>query len=297
MLCVGTLVLGVYNAFGQYYRFAAADAARADFRAKAISYVLAGGLVGGVLGPATSRYTVGLLSARYAGAYFSLIVFMAIAMALLTRLRIPPPAVEAGHQPARPMREIAAQPVFIVAVLAAALGYGVMNFLMVATPLEMTGVCGHPYSAAAAVVSAHVVGMFAPSFVTGSLINRFGVLRVMLAGVALNLVCLSIALSGVTVAHFWWALMVLGVGWNFLFVGATALLTETYRPAERAKVQGTNDLCVFMTTMTTSFGSGYLLHARGWITIVLIGLCTMVVCGVMLLSFAARRGAAARAAA
>ena len=296
-LCAGTLVLGTYNAFGQYYRFAAADVAAPEFKAKAISYVMAGGLLGGVLGPTVSRVTVDMLDTRYAGAYLFLIVFMLVAVALLVNLRIPAPRPAGSGDHARPLREIAAQPVFIVAVLSAAIGYGVMNFLMVATPLEMTGVCGHPYSAAAGVISAHVVGMFAPSFVTGSLIARFGVLRVMLIGVVINMICLAIAAAGVSVAHFWWSLTLLGIGWNFLFIGATALLTEAYRPAERAKVQGLNDVCVFMTTMVTSLGSGYLLQESGWTTILLIGFCSIAACGIMLLTFAGRRSVRAGASA
>jgi MFS family permease len=138
-----------------------------------------------------------------------------------------------------------------------------MNLLMTATPLAM-GVCGHPYSAAATVISWHVIGMFAPSFVTGSLIKRFGVLNVMLAGVVLNFACIGIALAGVDVPNFWAALFLLGVGWNFLYIGATALLTETYRPAEKATAQGANDLAIFVVMATSSFASGLLLETNGW---------------------------------
>jgi len=161
---------------------------------------------------------------------------------------------------------IAAQPAFVVAVLAAAFGYGVMNLLMTATPLAM-GVCGHPYSAAATVISWHVIGMFAPSFFTGALIARFGVLQVMLAGVVLNLACVAIALAGVDVANFWGALVLLGIGWNFLYIGGTTLLTDTYRPAEKAKAQGLNDMLVFVTMATSSFSSGLLLEKNGWQTL------------------------------
>ncbi len=164
---------------------------------------------------------------------------------------------------ARMLAEIAAQPAFVVAVLAAAFSYGVMNLLMTATPLAM-GVCGHPYSATALVISSHVIGMFAPSFFTGSLIKRFGVLQVMLWGAILNLVCIGIALAGVDVPNFWGALVLLGIGWNFLYIGATTLLTETYRPAERAKAQGVNDMMIFLTMATSSFSSGLLLEQNGW---------------------------------
>jgi MFS family permease len=154
--------------------------------------------------------------------------------------------------------------VFAVAVISSAFGYGVMNLLMTATPLAM-GFCGHPYNDAANVISAHVVAMFAPSFFTGALIRRFGVLKMMLTGVVLMCVCLSVSLSGVSVAHFWWSLVLLGLGWNFMFVGGSTLLTECYHPSEKAKAQGLHDLLVFCTTATSSFSSGLLLKANGWL--------------------------------
>jgi MFS family permease len=264
LLLCGTFVFGAYNAFGQYYRFAAADAAPGDFKAKAISLVLAGGLVGGLIGPNTSRFTVDLFSTRFLGAYLSLIGFLVLVIAVLRLLRIPPPSAAESKEPPRPLAVIMRQPAFVVAVIASALSYGIMNLLMTATPLEMTAVCGHPYSAAAMVISSHVVGMFAPSFFTGSLIKRFGHLNVMFAGVLINFACIGIALSGITIAHFWWALVLLGVGWNFLYIGSTALLTETYRPSEKAKAQGANDSLVFLAMVTSSFSSGYLLNSNGW---------------------------------
>lgn len=158
------------------------------------------------------------------------------------------------------------QPAYIVAVVASGFGYGIMNLLMTATPLAM-GVCGHPYSAAATVISWHVIGMFAPSFFTGSLIKRFGVLNIMMVGVALNLACVAIAIAGVDVANFWFSLVLLGIGWNFLFISGTTLLTETYRPEERAKAQGANDLSIFIIMATSSFASGLVLEASGWNTL------------------------------
>jgi MFS family permease len=266
LFCLGTTVFGVYNAFGQYYRFAAADVATHDFKAKAISYVLAGGLVGGIIGPSLSRFTVDLLPTTYLAAYLTLIGFLVLAIVVLRFLEIPPPTAAEARETGRSLAEIAAQPAFVVAVLSAALSYGVMNLLMTATPLAM-GICGHPYAAAATVISSHVVGMFAPSFVTGSLIKRFGVLNMMLAGVLVNLVCIGVALAGVEVANFWWSLVLLGVGWNFLYIGATALLTETYHSAEKAKAQGANELCILLTMATSSFSSGMILEANGWQTL------------------------------
>jgi MFS family permease len=266
LFCFGTTVFGVYNGFGQYYRFAAADVALPAFKAKAISYVLAGGLVGGIVGPSLSRFTVNLLPTTYLGAYLVLIVFLVTALVLFRFLEIPPPTGSEAREGGRPLAVIAAQPAFVVAVLCGAFSYGVMNLLMTATPLAM-GVCGHPYAAAATVISSHVVGMFAPSFVTGDLIRRFGVLQVMLAGVVLNLVCIAIALAGIEIANFWWSLVLLGVGWNFVYIGATALLTETYHVAEKAKAQGANELCILATMATSSFSSGMILETNGWQTL------------------------------
>lgn len=263
LLCFGTLVWGTYNAFGQYYRFVAAEVAAADFRATAVSLVLAGGLVGGIVGPTLSRFTVDLVGPKFAGAYLALIAFALVTMAILSRIRIPEPTAAEQAGSGRPLSEIAAQPKYIVAVLSGALGYGVMNFLMTSTPIAMR-VCGHPYGDAAFVISSHVVAMFAPSFVTGSLIKRLGAIPVMLVGAALNIVCIAIALSGVEVANFWWALVLLGVGWNFLYIGGTTLLTETYRPEERAKAQGANEFAIFAMMAVSSFSSGMIVTNAGW---------------------------------
>jgi len=263
ILCLGALVFGVYNAYGQYYRFAAADVAGPGYKSTAISLVLAGGLVGGILGPTTSRVTVDLLTPRFTGAYLALIGFALVTLLLLRFTRIPAPDPTAQAASGRPLREIAAQPKFIVAVMSGAIGYGVMNFLMTSTPIAM-GVCGHPYSDAAFVISAHVIGMFAPSFVTGALIRRAGVLPVMFAGALLNFAAIGVALSGISVAQFWWSLVLLGVGWNFLYVGGTTLLTETYRPEEMAKAQGANEQTIFVVMVISSVASGATVTAAGW---------------------------------
>jgi MFS family permease len=263
MLCFGTLVFGVYNAYGQYYRFAAADVASGDFKATAISLVLAGGLVGGVLGPTSSRWTINLLGPKFMAAYLVLIGFAVITMLLLRLIRIPTPSAAEQSATGRPLRQIAAQPKFIVAVLGGAIGYGVMNFLMVSTPIAMQA-CGHPYGDAAFVISSHIIGMFAPSFVAGPLIRRLGVLPVMFAGALFNFVAIAIALSGISVAQFWWSLVLLGVGWNFLYIGGTTLLTETYRPEERARAQGTNEQAIFIMMAISSLTSGMTVTSAGW---------------------------------
>lgn len=288
LLCAGTMLMGAYNAFGQYYRFAAADAASPGFKAKAISYVLAGGLVGGIVGPQLSTYTRGLWTPDYSASYASLFVFCLAAMAIASRLRIPNAAEVVSHEPTRSLNEIVKQPVFIVAATVAALGYAVMNLLMTATPLAM-GFCGHPYSAAASVIAAHVVAMFSPSFVTGSLIKRFGVLRVMAAGVAAQLTCVAIGLSGQMVANFWWALVLLGVGWNFMYIGGTTLLTEAYRPAEKAKTQGFNEITIFAVQALSAFSSGVLVNTRGWEVLNYAALPFIAIAGASLAWLAAKR--------
>ena len=294
LLCAGVLVLGVYNAFGQYYRFAAADAVGYDFKAKAISLVMAGGLVGGIIGPEMSKHTRDMFAVPFLGAYASLIVFCLITMVLLAFIRIPQPSVAERHEPVRPLAQIMAQPAFIVAVTGSALGYGVMSLLMTVTPLAM-GLCGHAYSSAALVIEWHVIGMFAPSFFTGSLIRRFGVLSVMLAGVVLEALCVGVALSGVLVANFWWALVLLGVGWNFLYVGGTTLLTECYRPSEKAKAQGTHDFLVFLTSAMSSFSSGLLMNRNGWEMLNYAALPVLAVIGAAITWLALRRRSAVTA--
>jgi MFS family permease len=292
LLCFGAMVFGVYNAVAQYYRFAAADAASPDFKAKAISLVMAGGLVGGIIGPETSKLTVDLLSTRFLGSYLSLIGFLVVVAFVVQLLRIPPPT-EAEHRgPVRPLADIMAQPAFIVAALAAAIGYGVMNLLMTATPLAM-GICGHPYSAAATVIGWHVIGMFGPSFFTGSLIKRFGLMQVMFTGAIILYVCVGIALSGIDIPHFWFALVLLGIGWNFLFIGGTTLLTEACTPAERAKTQGANDLIIFIVMATTSFSSGVLIEKNGWQVLNYLALPFITVVAAALLWLFFRRRAAA----
>jgi MFS family permease len=290
LLCFGALVWGTYNAFGQYYRFVAAEVAAPEFRATAVSLVLAGGLVGGIVGPTLSRYTVDLAGPKFAGAYLALIVFALATMAVLSRIRIPEPTAAEQAASGRPLSEIARQPKYVVAVMAGAISYGVMNFLMTSTPIAM-GVCGHPYGDAAFVISSHVIGMFAPSFVTGGLIRRLGPIPVMLAGAALNIVSIAIALSGVAVANFWWSLVLLGVGWNFLYIGATTLLTETYRPEERAKAQGANETAIFAMMAISSFSSGMIVTNAGWekVNFAAMPLIAVVVLALLYLFFEMRK--------
>jgi MFS family permease len=295
LLCLGTLIWGGYNAYGQYYRFAAADIATPDTRANAISMVLAGGLVGGVLGPASSRFSIDLVGPKFMGAYLVLILFALMSTFLLRFIRIPTPTAAERAASGRPLREIAAQPKFVVAVLSGAVSYGVMNFLMTSTPIAMQ-ICGHSFGDAAFVISSHVVAMFAPSFFTGPLIRRFGVVPIMLVGAALNLLCIGAALAGIAVMNFWWAMVLLGVGWNFLYIGGTTLLTDTYRPEERAKAQGLNDQSIFIVMVISSFASGMTVTIAGWDRVNLAALPLVALITAALVWFALHQRARAAAA-
>lgn len=264
LLCLGMMVMGIYTAFGKYYRFAAADVASPDFKAKAISYTLAGGIVGGIIGPEmATRTTLIFESQAYLGPYISLGVVCLVATLLLTRLEIPKLTAHERNEFRRPLKTIMGQPVFIVAALASMLSYGIMNLMMTSTPLAMRA-HDHHFNDAAFVLQWHMIGMYGPSFFTGALINRFGVLNIILTGTALLLGCVVAALSGTALINFWTALFVLGIGWNFMYVGGSALLTEAHTPAERAKTQAANDFLVFLTMAISSTSSGVLLNKSGW---------------------------------
>jgi MFS family permease len=266
LLCLATFICGFYSAFGASIRFAAADAADAyqpSFKAKAISLVLAGGILGGVVGPEVSKWSRTWLAAEFSGTYLTLAGFAVLSFLLAQLLRLPLTKILASDVPARPLKEILRQPTCWVAILTAALAYGTMNLLMVATPLAMS-VCKHPYALAALVLEWHVIGMFAPGLITGNLIQRFGTLPIIAVGCCLMLASVVIAISGVDLMNFLAGLALLGVGWNFMFTGGTALLTTCYKPSEKNKVQGFTDLCVFTVMITSSASSGALLHSNGW---------------------------------
>lgn len=267
LFCVGTALNGIHNGFAMFYRFAAVDGAGREGHGKAISYVLAGGVLAALVGPELAKHTKDLFDpVIFAGSFASLILVAMAMLAILQFIRIPMPSESERRGPQRPLSVIARQPAFVVAVLGGMVAYGAMNFVMTATPLAMR-VCGYSFESTAFVIQWHVFAMFAPSFFTGHLIKRFGLPNVMLTGVVLMAVCVAINLAGETVLHFWIALAVLGLGWNFLFVGATTLLTTTYRPSEKAKVQALNDLLVFGTVAATAFSAGVAHHAFGWASI------------------------------
>ncbi|MGC2414859.1 MAG: MFS transporter [Stellaceae bacterium] len=264
LFCVGTFLLGTYNGTAQQYRFAASEIADEAFRPKAISLVLAGGVVSAVFGPETAKWSSELFApVLFAGCYVIIIGLCAAAAVLLCFIDLPRPAAPVLRRAGRPLAEIAMQPAFITAAITGMVGYGVMSLVMTATPIAMLD-CGHEFGDAAFVIQWHALGMYAPSFVTGHLITRFGLVRIMLTGAALLLVCCAINLAGLAVANFWAANVVLGIGWNFLFIGATTLLTRTYRAEEKGKVQALNDFLIFGTVAMSSFASGALLSGVGW---------------------------------
>jgi MFS family permease len=263
LLCFATVIAGYYNANAGLYRFAAAELAAPEWREKAVSMVMAGGLIGAVAGPNLAKATREAFAVPFAGAYIALAAVALLSMAVMHFIEFPPAPTRKESSGGRSLAEIARQPVFIVAAAAGALGYGVMNLLMAATPIAMQ-ICSLPFSDAALVLEWHVIGMFAPGFFTGHLIRRFGALPVMGAGLLLNLGCIAIALSGVELQHFIVSLFLLGVGWNFLFTGSTTLSLTAYAPEERDRAQGALNFCVFATLALTSFASGVLVTTQGW---------------------------------
>jgi MFS family permease len=264
LLTVATLVAGYYSANGQLYRFAAAELAEASFREKAVSWVMAGGLIGAILGPNLASKSKGWFETPFMGAYVALTVVAVLGMVLMHFVKFPPVVEKAkGSSEGRPLAEIVKQPVFIVAAVSAAMSYGVMNLLMAATPLAMQ-VCGYQFSDAALVLEWHVIGMFAPGFFTGHLIKKFGTVQIMAVGVLLNFVCIAVALSGTDLNQFLVALFLLGVGWNFVFTGSTTLSMNAWRPEEKDRGQAAINFCVFATMAFTSFASGALVTTQGW---------------------------------
>ncbi|PKO62371.1 MAG: MFS transporter [Betaproteobacteria bacterium HGW-Betaproteobacteria-18] len=263
LLCAATVIAGYYNANANLYRFAAAELAAPAWKEKAVSMVMAGGLIGAVAGPNLAAQTRTLTAVPFMGAYLALAGVALLSMGVLAFIIFPAAAVKKHHDEGRPLREIMRQPTFMVAAACGALGFGVMNLLMAATPLAMQQ-CSLPFSDVALVLEWHVIGMFAPGFFTGHLIKRFGVLPIMGIGVLLNAICIVIALSGVDLQQFLIALFLLGVGWNFLFTGSTTLSLQTYTPAEKDRAQGALNFFVFATTALSSFASGVLVTTQGW---------------------------------
>lgn len=280
------MLVGGYQGFAQYYRFAAADVASADFKSRAISWVIAGGVVAALAGPNIARVTQGIGPVPFMASYLALSGLSVLALLVVTRMAIPPMMGAEAHGPARPLLEIMRQPVFMTALIGSSVGYAVMVMVMTATPLAMQ-ICGQSLGAAATVIQWHVLGMFLPSFFTGNLIRRYGVLPIMGIGIALLGGHVAVALTGIEFLHFLSGLILLGVGWNFLFIGGTTLLIEAYRPAERAKTQAAHDFLMFGAVSVASFSAGGLLNAWGWQSVNLtvlpfLGVALMAVLGLVL---------------
>lgn len=288
VLCIGTLLVGAYQGFAQFYRFAASEVSDERFRPRAISFVLAGGIVAALLGPALGHLGGPLLSQAYAGSFVLLAAVSLLAAGLLLGLRMPQPRSVDGESEGRPWTAIVRQPTYLVALFGAATGYGIMILAMTATPLAMVQ-HDHGLADTARVIQLHVLGMFLPSFFTGSLIARFGVLRIMFAGIALFAGHVLLSLSGTGFGSFASALVLLGVGWNFLYIGGTTLLTGTYTSAERSRAQGTNDMTIFAVGLASSLGAGALLQSLGWQTMNLLLLPWLGIAGLAILWLAWRR--------
>ncbi len=264
LLVCATVIAGYYSANGQLYRFAAAELSVESFREKAVSLVMAGGLMGAIVGPNLASRTKDIVATPFMGAYLALALVAVLGLVVISFIRFPAvPVKKVGDAQGRALSVIMRQPIFIVAAATAALSYGVMNLLMAATPLAMQ-VCGFAFSDAAWVLEWHVIGMFAPGFFTGHLIKRFGTLTIMGVGVLLNFVCIAVALSGVQLHQFLIALFLLGLGWNFLFTGSTTLAMRAWRPEEKDRAQAAINFCVFATMALTSFASGALVTTGGW---------------------------------
>ncbi len=259
----GYALLGVYQGFTNYYRFAASEAAAPDFRARALSWVIAGGVVAAILGPQLAYWPRDWFVPSFLGSFLAQAALGVLALCALAQLRMPRPSVVRAGAPMRSGAELVRQPVFLVAMGGAAVSYAVMLLVMTATPVAMVG-AGHHMGDAVHVIQWHVLGMFAPSFFTGGLIARFGAPRVMAAGFVLLTGHVAIALAGMEFLYFASALVLLGVGWNFAFVGGTALLTTAYREGEQARAQAINDFVVFGTVAVASLSSGWLYHQFGW---------------------------------
>lgn len=306
--CIGTAAVGVFQAFAQYYRLAAADAVSAEFKSRAISTVLTGGVIAAVLGPALASWSKDLFpTALFSGAYLMVALLSLLSMIVLLafyRDTEAAAAVQVAAEPELPARatsEIARQPVFVAALANNVVGSMVMMFIMTAAPLAAVA-CHHGIDDGANIIQWHLVGMYAPSFFAGALIKRFGLGPIVLAGVALNLACALIAMASTSLPAFYVALLCLGVGWNFMFVGGTTLLAQSYRPSERARAQGLSEFLRYAATALATLAAGPLLEHYGWSALNLAILPLLLICAVvsvwwMLANAAAARNTAANTAA
>ncbi|WP_375458464.1 MFS transporter [uncultured Enterovirga sp.] len=287
VFCLGTCLAGFYSSYVNSYRFAAADNVPPEWRARAISWVMMGGIAGGVIGPQTVIWTRDLVpGAPFAGGFLGQAALALVSIAVVARLRVPPAAlVPLSRGGGRPLGEIVRQRRFVMAVVAGLVSYGLMSLVMTAAPLAMVVECGLSVDSATLGIQWHILAMFGPSLLTGRLIGRFGNVPVTATGLAITAAAAVVGLMGRDTAHFWVALTLLGLGWNLSFIGATSMVTDCYRPEERAKVQAVNDLMVFGTVAIASFSSGGLLAFGGWQTVNWL-VFPFVVLALLLLAFA-----------
>lgn len=295
LFATGHLILGSYQGFANYYRFAAVEAVEASHASRAIAWVVAGGVVAAFLGPQLGQWGRDWIASNpFVGSYLAQATLSVVALAMLSQVRLKPVAV-AQSEPTRPLREILSQPVLRVSILGTAAGYVVMVMVMTATPLAILG-CGLPESDITPVIQWHVVGMFAPSFFSGSLIRRYGAPRMMQIGFILLLGHVVITLLGLEFLHFLSALFLLGVGWNFVFVGGTTLFTQSYRPSEQSKVQMINEFSIFGLVAAASLSSGWLYDRFGWIILNLTTVPLLVTALLFTLAIGRRQGLPAKSA-
>jgi len=277
VFCCSTILMGVSNGFAGYYRFAAAEAATEVWRSQAISLVISGGVVAAICGPSLANWAKDFLpGAMFGGSFMVIAVLLAANLGILGLVNLPKIGIQQQKSEGRALGVIMRQPIFLVAVLGSMLGYGVMVLIMTATPLAIVA-DAHPFHAAATVLQWHVLGMFAPSFVTGNLIARFGVLKIIMSGALLSLLCIIINLLTTDLWGFRIALTFLGIGWNFLYIGSTTLLTEAYEPVEKGKTQAAHDFMMSGFVTLSTMLAGGLFHASGWAAVNWAGLPMMIV--------------------
>lgn len=294
LLCFACACIGAGNAIAMQYRFAAAEAAPKEFRSRAISYTMLGGLASAFIGPNLASFARDWFdTVPFLGTFVALIGLQFLLVIAIGQLRLPDMRGRKHPEPARPLKTVMGQPAVIVAIIAGALGYAIMSFVMTATPLAILD-CNYAFGDAAFIIQWHVVGMYAPGFFTGNLIKRFGALKVIQAGAILNFICLGVGLSGQDLmGNFWVSLVLLGVGWNFMFVGATTFLTENYRPSEQARVQAINEFCVFGTVAIASLSAGTIYAGSGWVTLLYSAALPLGLVLLIVATFAIRRRAQA----
>ena len=293
LFIAGSILIGAFMGFVSFYRYAAADTASEAFKSRAISLVLAGGVIAALISPTLADKSFQLLSpVTFSGTYVGMMVIMASIWGLLLFVRIPPPTAAERGDSGRPLTTIIAQPVFLVAAGGAMIGYGSMTFVMTATPLAMVA-CGYVFTDTTSVIQWHVLGMFVPSFFTGHLIARFGVLRIMLIGALALAAAGVINQSGIELVQFYAGLILLGIGGNFLYIGGSTFLTECYAPAEKAKVQGFFDFMIFASSASASFLAGALQHVYGWQVVNWVVLPLIAVAGILIVTMMVTRKRAA----